>query len=285
MLKLIRTPIFKSVVATASFGGVSLWHSDGEHKHVWYGVNRLGNLVYCVSKIAVNYGYHMNFNKGSINEKKIQELTNELDELINKQRLITIKHNDNQYSDWDQYMDEIGVVKEAMNSLTDELLSLKKHQLNRIHVESATLLRDLCMKNKGVYIKLGQHLCQLDYILPREYCHILRDLLDKNPVSSYEQVCDVIKQELGESPEVLFRSFDRTPLASASLAQVHTAIGHDGVKYAVKIQHHHLKDDAKGDLVAINAAVNCIAKIFEGFKYDWLLREMNRNLPLELDFL
>ena len=71
--------------------------------------------------------------------------------------------------------------------------------------------------------------------LPVEYCTILRDLLDKNPVSSYDKIEKVIIDELGASPDVLFKSFDRKPLSSASLAQVHTAIGHDGVKYAVKM--------------------------------------------------
>ena len=38
-------------------------------------------------------------------------------------------------------------------------------------------------------------------------------------MSSYKQVCATIQQDLGQSPEALFRRFDREPLASASLAQ------------------------------------------------------------------
>jgi len=238
MLKFIKTHKVKSLfVASASISicGVCALNSNNENRNVFYAANRLGNLIHCVSKIAVNYGYHMKYNKGSNNDMEIEKLTNELNELQDEERVITVKHAATQYSEWQHYRDEIGVVKEAMDCLTDQLMTLKEQGLNQIHIESAILLRDLCMKNKGVYIKLGQHLCQLDYILPTEYCNILRALLDKNPVSSYEQVCAVIQEELGKFPEVPFRSFDSTPLASASLAQVHAAIGHDGFKYAVKI--------------------------------------------------
>ena len=42
----------------------------------------------------------------------------------------------------------------------------KSSSLTEVHKRSADRLRDLCMRNKGIYIKLGQHLCQMDYLLP-----------------------------------------------------------------------------------------------------------------------
>jgi hypothetical protein len=62
-----------------------------------------------------------------------------------------------------------------------------------VHVRSAQRLKNMCMQNKGIYIKLGQHLAQLDYMLPPEYIDELRELLANNPVSSTESVRRTIK--------------------------------------------------------------------------------------------
>jgi hypothetical protein len=60
-----------------------------------------------------------------------------------------------------------------------------------------------------------------DHLLPEEYVVTMREhMLDKCPVSSYAEVQQIIKEDLGAPPEQLFTSFSQTPIASASLAQV-----------------------------------------------------------------
>ena len=60
-----------------------------------------------------------------------------------------------------------------------------------------------------------------DYILPEEYVRTMRDyMLDKCPVSSYQDIAKVIEEDLGKKPEELFASIEEIPIASASLAQV-----------------------------------------------------------------
>lgn len=108
-----------------------------------------------------------------------------------------------------------------------------KHE---VHLRSARKLQELCFKNGGIYIKLGQHIGQLEYLVPQEYVQIMREsMLNKCPVSSYDQVCDVFKKELGKTPDQVFDDFDPVPIASASLAQVHVARNRDGQKVAVKV--------------------------------------------------
>lgn len=61
----------------------------------------------------------------------------------------------------------------------------------------------------------------MDHLLPAEYVVTMRNnLLDKCPLSSYEDVRRTICQDLGSPPEQLFAHFGRKPIASASLAQV-----------------------------------------------------------------
>ena len=60
-----------------------------------------------------------------------------------------------------------------------------------------------------------------DHLLPPEYVLTMRaQLLDKCPLNTYEEVARIIKADLGSSPEELYASFERDPIASASLAQV-----------------------------------------------------------------
>ena len=77
--------------------------------------------------------------------------------------------------------------------------------------------------NAGCYIKIAQHAAQLDYLLPQEYTEAFATCLDDCPRSSFADVAAVIEEELGAPVDVLFDGFERAPIASASLAQVHVA--------------------------------------------------------------
>ncbi|KAL5076736.1 hypothetical protein RYX36_015720 [Vicia faba] len=158
-----------------------------------------------------------------------------------------------------------------------------KHE---VHLRSAEKLRDLCFKNGGIYIKLGQHIGQLEYLVPKEYVQTMREsMLNRCPVSSYEQICNVFKKEFGETPDKVFAEFDPVPIASASLAQVHVARTHDGQKVAVKVQHSHMTETAAADQATVELIVNTLHNFFPSFDYRWLIDEIKESLPQELDFL
>lgn len=55
------------------------------------------------------------------------------------------------------------------------------------------------------------------------------------PRTGIDDVREVIHEELGEYPETLWKIFYPEPIASASLAQVHRAVGWDGEQLAVKV--------------------------------------------------
>ncbi|OMO94990.1 hypothetical protein CCACVL1_05658 [Corchorus capsularis] len=158
-----------------------------------------------------------------------------------------------------------------------------KHE---VHLRSARKLQELCFRNGGVYIKLGQHIGQLEYLIPQEYVQTMREsMLNRCPVSSYDQVCEVFKKELGKTPDEVFKEFDPKPIASASLAQVHVARTHDGQKVAVKVQHTHMTDTAAADQATAELIVNTLHWLFPSVDYRWLVAEIRESLPKELDFL
>lgn len=85
-----------------------------------------------------------------------------------------------------------------------ELYSLKldkssdeyKKVKSKCHEKSAQKLLELCCKNKGVYIKVGQHIGSLDYLLPKEYVNTLKILHSHAPTSSIKDIKKVIQNEL-----------------------------------------------------------------------------------------
>lgn len=67
---------------------------------------------------------------------------------------------------------------------------------SRCHQEGADELLKLCCLNKGVYIKVGQHIAALDYLLPKEYVQTMKVLHSHAPASSFSDIYRVIKEDL-----------------------------------------------------------------------------------------
>jgi len=152
------------------------------------------------------------------------------------------------------------------------------------HTRSAQRLLELCQLNGGVFIKVGQHIGALDYLLPTEYVETMRVLHSKAPEMPLKDIYQVIREELGKDPEELFAKFDSTPLGSASLAQVHRATLFSGEEVAVKVQHKYVKRHSFVDIWTCHVLVRIVKAVFPQFEFMWLAEEMRKNLPLELAF-
>uniref|UniRef100_A0A481CI56 AarF domain-containing protein kinase 1 n=2 Tax=Sus scrofa TaxID=9823 RepID=A0A481CI56_PIG len=156
---------------------------------------------------------------------------------------------------------------------------------SKVHLRSARRLCELCCANRGTFIKVGQHLGALDYLLPEEYTSTLKVLHSQAPQSSMQEVRQVIREDLGKEIHDLFVSFDDTPLGAASLAQVHKAVLHDGRTVAVKVQHPKVQAQSSKDILLMEVLVLAVKQLFPEFEFMWLVDEAKKNLPLELDFL
>lgn len=160
-----------------------------------------------------------------------------------------------------------------------------KAEKSRVHKIAAEKLLELICINKGVYIKVGQHIGALEYLLPKEFVNTMKVLHSDAPQNPIEDLYKVIRQDLKRNPEDLFDSFEREPLGTASLAQVHKARLKTGEIVAVKVQHPYVKGNSKVDMTTMEMAVRILARIFPDFKIQWLVEESKKNLPIELDFL
>ncbi|XP_044927731.1 aarF domain-containing protein kinase 1 isoform X3 [Mustela nigripes] len=164
---------------------------------------------------------------------------------------------------------------------SEEYLQLR----SKVHLRSARRLCELCCANRGTFIKVGQHLGALDYLLPEEYTSTLKVLHSQAPQSSMHEVRQVIREDLGKEIHDLFVSFDDTPLGAASLAQVHKAVLRDGRTVAVKVQHPKVQSQSSKDILLMEVLVLAVKQLFPEFEFMWLVDEAKKNLPLELDFL
>ena len=98
------------------------------------------------------------------------------------------------------------------------------------------------------YIKLGQVLSTRPDLIPVEFVTELARLQDEVPSFDFSEVERIIQEELHEAPTTLFDSIEASPVASASLGQVHLALTRDAEPVAVKIQRPGIRKTIEVDL-------------------------------------
>lgn len=174
--------------------------------------------------------------------------------------------------------------KRSLHGL-DPKTPLYRKMMSEVHTRSALRLREMCCLNGGCFIKVGQHIGALEYLVPKEYVQVMKVLHNDAPRTPVEELFVVLKEDLKQDVSDLFQSIDKVPLAAASLAQVHRATLKDGRQVAVKIQHPKVYTRSFVDMATMELLVEIVAWIFPEFKFRWLAEETRINLPLELDFV
>jgi ubiquinone biosynthesis protein len=101
------------------------------------------------------------------------------------------------------------------------------------------------------YIKLGQIVSSGQGLFPDELVREFRQLRDRVPPEPFEVVRRVVEEDLGRPLEEVFASFERAPLASASIAQVHPAVLRTGESVVVKVQRPQVARLVRQDLAAM----------------------------------
>ena len=110
------------------------------------------------------------------------------------------------------------------------------------------------------YIKLGQILSSGEGIFPEELVREFRLLRDKVKAEPFDTVRATVEADFGKPLEEVFSFFDRTPLAAASIAQVHAATLRTGEQVVVKVQRPQVERLVRNDL----AAMSWIAPVLVG---------------------
>ena len=136
------------------------------------------------------------------------------------------------------------------------------------------------------FIKLGQLMSTRPDIVGVELAEELTQLQTSTPPDSPEQVRAMVEIELGEPLEDLFAEFDLTPIASASIGQVHRARLKTGERVVVKVQHTGLDSKVNEDLDVLAGLAQLAEHVpeLQPYRPSANFAEMARTLRRELDF-
>ena len=137
------------------------------------------------------------------------------------------------------------------------------------------------------FIKLGQMMSTRVDLFSPAYIEALSRLQDDVAPFGYDEVESLVSSELGVRLASLFPRFDKTPLAAASLGQVHRATLRDGRDVVVKVQRPGIREQALEDMEVLREVAGLIDDHTElGRRYGLgqLLEEFRRSLMEELDY-
>ncbi len=137
------------------------------------------------------------------------------------------------------------------------------------------------------FLKFGQVLALRRDLLPSAYINELELLHDQLPALGIDAVAATIETELGKPLAELFASFGETPLAAATIAQVHEATTLDGRHVAVKVQRPDLEAMIATDIAALTYLVALVERLFPRLRaldLPVLVSEFANSLNRETDF-
>jgi predicted unusual protein kinase regulating ubiquinone biosynthesis (AarF/ABC1/UbiB family) len=142
---------------------------------------------------------------------------------------------------------------------------------------------------RGLAAKVGQVVSYVDGLVPgahaEGYARALARLQTGTAASPFEDVQRVVEAELGQSLETAFSEFDREPVASASIGQVHRARLPDGREVAVKVQHPGIEKAFANDLKNAGMVASVVSGLVAAdLGADALFEEVRTTLMGELDY-
>src|ERR1700754_2223230 len=141
---------------------------------------------------------------------------------------------------------------------------------------------------KGGAMKVGQALSVMEAAIPEQYGKPYREALTKlqreAPPLPASKVHRVLDAQLGTKWRERFTSFDDTPVASASIGQVHKAVWSDGREVAVKIQYPGADEALRADLKTMKRMVSVVKQLSPGADVQGVVDELIERTEMELDY-
>ena len=166
-------------------------------------------------------------------------------------------------------------------------ISTAKHAeaLEQLHQKNAELFVETSLKQGGAFLKIGQLLSTRGDLLPAVWISALSRLQDQATPIDPELIEPVLTEQLGKPLNEVFSSFDMTPIAAASIGQVHKATLIDGRVVAVKIRRPGIEKLVKTDMLLLRVFLENIRTILPDIDINTLFEEINRSINEELDYL
>jgi ubiquinone biosynthesis protein len=154
----------------------------------------------------------------------------------------------------------------------------------RAHDRTALALHDLGVRLAGLFVKVCQVVGARADVFPAPFVRRLGRFHDRVPPRPFATLRPAIERELGRPLAAVFAHVDETPLAAASLAQVHRATLRDGSSVVVKVQYPDIARLAQIDLASLRRTIRLVAWLEPAFDLRSIVEEIAYFVALELDF-
>lgn len=154
------------------------------------------------------------------------------------------------------------------------------------HKKAGAILCKVLKKNGGTSVKTGQALAMMEVLLPDEFTDQLTSLFQQADISKFEDIKSDIEKSLGKPFNEIFSSFNETPIASGSIAQVYKAVlKNTNKEVAVKVRHPLLKESIEFDLAVFGFFIEVGSFIDKNFNFRWIYDDASQNLRKETNFV
>src|SRR5215218_7622394 len=171
--------------------------------------------------------------------------------------------------------------------LTDLLPGRPKLDAEAAPSQRGQHLREMLDELGPTFVKFGQLLSTRPDVVPPDIVSELQALQDAVRPFPYEDVERVIREDLDLSVEQLFSEFDDTPIAAASIGQVHRAVLPNGRQVAVKVQRPDAPRQVEADLALLYQAAGIArdrVRALDFIDARELVDEFARAIRQELDY-
>jgi len=154
-----------------------------------------------------------------------------------------------------------------------------------VHRKNARRVLAAIVDLQGLFIKVGQLISVMANLLPAAFRKELETLQDSVPPRPFSEVEVRLREELGgRAPREVFAEFDESPVASASIGQVHVARLRSGEKVAVKIQYPDIETIVATDLHALRRIFKILGWLLPDWGWKVIYKEIEKMVLAELDF-
>lgn len=156
---------------------------------------------------------------------------------------------------------------------------------------SPVMLKESFEQLGTTYIKIGQFIASTPSLFPRDYVEAFQGCLDQTTPMPYMYIEDVLKNELeknGKNLTDIFTSIDPKPLASASIAQVHSAVLKNGDNVVLKVQKPNVDtiiDTDLGMMYGLTKIMDMLAPSLKFASISPIIDEIRLRMSAETDFL
>lgn len=162
--------------------------------------------------------------------------------------------------------------------------SYYKKCINILLLKKGEELKQLFSELEGLFIKAGQFLSIAGFFLPENFKKQLEGLQDAATPKDFSQIQSSLLAHFNVPLSDIFTKLEETPIAVASIGQVHKAWLLDGTSVVLKIQHEHIERIAEIDLTIIRKLTYLIGRFFALEGLDYAYKQIEALILQEIDF-